>query len=244
MGIRRGGLGPGPRARHERRLLPAHAPRRHDPVEPGGRGAPEPDPPAAPPAERRRLRLRRADRVRAPPGGDPRPLPHVGAAGLVVREGLPVHAARARLAGPRDGARHAVRPPRHPRLQPGAAAPLLGLHPGAHPAARLLQRVGDRRPAAPRRAAARGPLPRGADRRRIASRGRRRRPGPRVRSGRGPGVAAEGLGRAQLPHGPHGDRHPAHDPPPDLRSSPARRRGVLPRHRTDSRRRTRRGHVP
>ncbi len=76
-----------------------------------------------------RDRLPASDRVRRHHPEPARPVPDVRAAGRELRQGLPVHPAAAGLAGARDGARDAVRHPRRAGLQPGAAPPLLDVHP-------------------------------------------------------------------------------------------------------------------
>ena len=54
-------------------------------------------------------------------------------------------------------------------------------------------------------------------------------------------LAAEGIGRAELPRGAERDRYAAHDPASHVRPGPARRARARPRVRADPRRRTRRG---
>ena len=92
-----------------------------------------------PGAQRDRLPDRHADR--APPPSEPRPIRDVGTARRVLREGLPLDEVATGLAGPRALARHAVRGAGCSRLQPGAAPPLLAVHPHHERAVGVLQRV-------------------------------------------------------------------------------------------------------
>ena len=114
---------------------------------------------------------------------------------------------------------------------------------GSAPPAGLLQRRGDRRADAPRRAAARRALRRDADRHPGAARRSCRRPraGPRPRGGRR--LAATGLGGAELPGRAERDGRPAHRADAVVRSRRARRARGRSGHRAHARRHPRRGHV-
>ena len=144
--------------------------------------------------------LSEADFLRPTPSrrhhpGPARPIPDVRASGRELRQGIPVRAATAGLAGARDGARDAVRHPRRAGLQPGAAPALLDLHPRHELEPRLLQRVGDRAPDAAERSADGRPVPRRPDRGRAGARGQGRRERRRLRPGAGLRMGAARLRR-------------------------------------------------
>ena len=238
MGVGRRGRRPLGRTRRQRRVVTLGHHRRHDPPRPGGRRASQPDPAAAPGPRGGRRSVRGADGVRPPVAGERRAIPHVGPAGGGVRQGLPVHAAPSRLAGPGDGTRHVVLDPRPPRLQPRAAPPLLGLPPCAHGPAGLLQRRGDRSPDQPGRRIAGRALPRDPHRDRVAAArdGRRTRAGLRPRGALD--VAAPRLGGDVLDRGGLDRRGPAGRHRPRLRSCRRSRPRIRPRAAAGARCRT------
>ena len=233
------------RAAGERRVL-GHVSGGHDLHRPRvGRTA---QPRAAGPGVSRsvRDRLPAPDRDRRHHPRPARPLPDVRASGGELRQGVPVHPAAAGLAGARDGARDAVRHPRRAGLQPGAAPPLLDVHPRDQLEPGLLQRL---RPGAPvpaeraadgcavrRRSEGRGGGARGPDR------GRRRRLRPRAGVRMGVARLARGHVDAGRASGGRARRRPRSDVRP--RAHRLRRAGsrasLRPRTRRRAPRRTER----
>ena len=227
----------------ERDVLAAHRTGRHRAAQPGSRRAPEPHPAAAAPARRRRRRLRAPTAFVPRLAATRRPLPHVGSAGCLVPEGLPLHAARARLAGARDGTRHAVRRCTTRSATTRCSSAGTGTYLRVRtPLPVFYNACGDRRADAARRAPARRAVPRGADGHHAAA---STAPSSTGRDGYDL-VEVDGW-QPRVSVVPNFRVVPSEtgalrtDPAAVVRPRRARRAGARPGHRADPRRRARRG---
>ena len=162
-----------------------------------------------------------------------RPVPDVRAAGGELRQGVPVHPAAAGLAGARDGARDAVRHPRRAGLQPGAAPPLLDVHPRDQLEPGLLQRVRAGAAVPAERAADGRPVPHRSHGCRGGARGPDRGERRRLRPGAGVRMGAARLARGHVDAGRPSGGRARRRPRSDVRPRADRVRRAGPGHPAD-----------